>query len=207
MKITSSFLLFALISISIVFASAVLASKSDIPKDAPNECQGYYGDGVCDDSAEACGNDYAPSLSLAACKECSTGGFNCNVTASGIPAKCEAYGASTDTYCDDSPENCASGYKPGSVAECKECSTGKWKDCKSGSNIIPVTSSVSKYLFSGYSGICYNVSVFVSGYGGCNPVEVWIKSAEFTCANICNVTSGKCGLAYVNVTSSKECIQ
>lgn len=101
----------------------------------------YYGDKICDDTANDCGSNFHIGVSLAACDELQTGGFPPATSSSGtpgegedngIPSVCGSYGSSTDKYCDDSPSNCASGYVYGySVAECKECSTGKWKDCKS----------------------------------------------------------------------------
>ncbi len=63
---------------------------------------------------------------------------------SNLPEECENFGSPSDNYCDDSPENCASGYvEESSVPECKECSTGKWKNCKSSGSVAPPSDTSS----------------------------------------------------------------
>ncbi len=116
--------------------------NKSLPKEGPDSplCKAYYGDNICDDSKKKCGNDYKVDkngnpISLSSCQECSTGGFACSAVskpATGPESPvCQTYGSSSDPYCDDTKENCASGYVEGiSDLSCKECSTGKWKDCK-----------------------------------------------------------------------------
>ncbi len=108
-----------------------------LPKEGPDSpiCKAYYGDNICDDKKEKCGNDYKQSISLDSCQECSTGGFACATvskpTTGPESSLCQTYGLSSDPYCDDTKENCASGFVEGiSEPSCQECSTGKWKDCK-----------------------------------------------------------------------------
>lgn len=168
MRITRFHLFTALIFSLIGFTPLVLSDITDIPPGAPEICKTYYGDGICDDSQQACGPDFNSNTggSLAACKECSTGGFDCKSggtsTSSGTSvappsnAGC-AYTAKyygNDGYCDDSAEKCKSEWvKPNYAPTCKECSIThtnpdfvQWQQlyCKINSDTSSATSTAPK---------------------------------------------------------------
>ena len=54
--------------------SATATTGPESPK-----CISYFGDSVCDDSQEDCGDHFKPQFSAADCNECQTGGFNCKI--------------------------------------------------------------------------------------------------------------------------------
>lgn len=80
------FLSFLIISISA--AIIVSGSLSDIPSTAPEVCQSYYGDKVCDDSVIKCGSAYKSGVSVDSCQEIETGGYTIQSSSQSSSASC-----------------------------------------------------------------------------------------------------------------------
>jgi len=116
--------------------SKILAKQTTTPsinQNCPNKqgsCQGKCGQYIaaekcgCDDLCTSYSDCYPDYQSV-----CEMGIET--VSTSGLPNYCGSYGSKSDIYCDDTDDKCNSGYVKGTSApECKECSIGKWLDCR-----------------------------------------------------------------------------
>lgn len=166
--------------------------------------QGPGKDCWCDAGSVSTYNDHCSDIATVCSEIVSQETFNQHLqaesqktSAPSPPAKCEAYGSPTDTYCDDTEENCASGYKSGSAPECKECTTGKWKDCKTTATKNLYCTGAMKLQFS-ESTVSPGASVVatVSGLSNCDGKVANFFGYPYDEKNpTCTIKDGGCSIS------------